>query len=165
MKYFAYGSNMCFHRFKKRVPSGIFETVATLPCYVLRFHVKDEDGSGKCDAFYTGKQDDFIIGVVYDIEATEKHLLDKAEDLGTEYRQQEVTVKTNRTEMNAFLYVAIPEVIDANAIPYHWYKDFVVKGAREHKLPEEYIKSIERIPSTPDPDRQRANKNRLILYG
>lgn len=164
MKYFAYGSNMCFRRFKKRIPSGVFEAIAILNGYELRFHVKDDDGSGKCDAFYTGKRSDHVIGVVYDIEATEKHLLDKAEDLGVEYREREEVVKVNEAEMNVFLYVAIPEVIDTGVTPYDWYKEFVMKGAREHKLPATYIESIEKIPAKPDPDEERAYKNRLILY-
>ncbi len=106
--------------------------LATIRGFDLRFHVKDDDGSGKCDAFYTGKDEDFIMGVVYDIEATEKHLLDKAEDLGIEYEERETTAETKDGTIEVFLYTAKSDVINNQMIPFDWYKKFVVFGAREH---------------------------------
>lgn len=165
MKYFAYGSNMCFRRFNQRVPSGVFETIAIIRGFDLRFHVKDDDGSGKCDAFYTGNDEDFIMGVVYDIEATEKHLLDKAEDFGIEYEERKTVAEAKKETMEVFFYTAKSEVIDDQAIPYDWYKNFVVFGAREHGLPEDYIRLLEEVPVKYDPDEQRAKENRSVLFG
>ncbi len=165
MKYFAYGSNMCFRRFHQRVPSGIFETIATIRGFDLRFHVKDDDGSGKCNAIYTGNDEDFVMGVVYDIEATEKHLLDKAEDLGIEYKERETIAETKDGTVEVFLYTAISDVINDQTIPFDWYKNFVVYGAREHGLPADYIRMLEGIPVKYDPDVKRAEKNRSVLFG
>ena len=39
--------------------------------------------------------------------------------------------------------------------PYHWYKEQVVQGAREHGLPEGYIKKIADVESIPDQDPER----------
>ena len=49
-------------RLKERV--GFFERcgAAYLSGYTLRFHKKSKDGSGKCDAFYTGNPNDVVWG-------------------------------------------------------------------------------------------------------
>jgi hypothetical protein len=46
--------------------------------------------------------------------------------------------------------------------PYHWYKDFVVSGARENNLPRDYIKLLEREESIDDSDKSRVDKNKPV---
>lgn len=162
MKYFAYGSNLSSKRFKKRVPSGVFECIASLNGYKLKFHVKDEDDSAKSNAFKTGDPSDKLLGVVYDIEATEKNLLDRAEDLGNEYVETQVFVQTDEGDLEVFMYIAKPDLIDEAVIPYTWYKEFIVQGAKEHHFSENYIEELEKVVSKEDPDRERAEKNSRI---
>jgi hypothetical protein len=47
--------------------------------------------------------------------------------------------------------------------PFHWYKEHVVRGAKEHNLPAEYIKTIEAVESVPDPDPKNHGKE-LSIY-
>ena len=43
------------------------------------------------------------------------------------------------------MYEADDWAIDDSLRPYTWYKDFVVDGAKEHDLPEAYIKKLESV--------------------
>ena len=54
MLYFAYGSNVCAGRLRRRVPSAVFAGIAKLPKHSFRFHKKSTDRSAKADAFETG---------------------------------------------------------------------------------------------------------------
>ena len=47
--------------------------------------------------------------------------------------------------------------------PYHWYKSFVLEGAIENRLPEEYIDLIRHVESIDDLDVQRARLNETVL--
>ena len=69
----------------------------------------------------------------------------------------------NIETINAWFYVAIDTSPDLT--PYHWYKAFVVEGAREHALPADYIAALEAVASMPDDDEERAALNARILAG
>jgi gamma-glutamylcyclotransferase len=101
--YFAYGSNMSTLRLAVRVPSARRLCIGRLPEHRLMFHKKSSDGSGKCDAFCTGNTSDFVIGVLFDINESEKKALDNAEGLGKGYMEKEVVVTTELDERRAFL--------------------------------------------------------------
>jgi hypothetical protein len=47
--------------------------------------------------------------------------------------------------------------------PYHWYKEFVVRGAEEHGLPAGYIVGIRAVESQEDRYEGRRNKNQALL--
>src|SRR5207248_632051 len=76
VKYFAYGSNMLTKRLRERVPSARFSAVTPLSKHVLRFHKLSEgkagSQSGKCNAYFTGNEQDVVYGVVFDIDRNEK---------------------------------------------------------------------------------------------
>jgi gamma-glutamylcyclotransferase len=46
--------------------------------------------------------------------------------------------------------------------PHSWYKRFVLEGARQHRLPEGYIASIEAVPDAEDPNKDRETERRKI---
>ena len=145
--YFAYGSNMCTNRLRERAPSCNFVAVGAVPRYILKFHKKSKDGSGKCNAYYTGNEQDTIIGAIFDIDPADKRKLENAEGLGSGYHEKEVKVYYKQGNIKAFMYEADDWAIDDSLQPYTWYKDFVVQGAKEHNLPEDYIKELEAVPS------------------
>lgn len=162
MLYFSYGSNMSFKRIVERVPSAKVVQVAKLERYELKFHkVSTNDGSAKCDIQKTNKPDQIVLGVVYDIDAVEKPILDSKEGLGDGYEQRSIKVITDEgEELEAFAYCAT--VKDEKLKPYHWYKEHVLRGARENSLPEYYIRGIEGIQSIADPDPCRHEKEMAI---
>jgi hypothetical protein len=54
-------------------------------------------------------------------------------------------------------------MIDRSLQPYSWYVDFVVNGARQHRLPWCYINVQSKVATIPDPDVDRQQNNRRIL--
>jgi gamma-glutamylcyclotransferase len=146
---------MSYARLAQRTPSARRLGVAELAGHRLRFHkVGHLDGSGKCDAEPTGLEGDRVIGVVYEIEAREKPLLDHHEGVGKGYVVEQVTVTfTDGTDCSAFIYIATRT--DPSIKPFHWYKQHVTRGARENSLPPDYIKMLEGVSSIDDPDPQR----------
>lgn len=79
MKYFAYGSNMSLLRLKERVASAKRVGIFKLLEHSLRFHKMSNDGSGKCDALLTRKHEDYVLGVLFEINDDERAHLDKAD--------------------------------------------------------------------------------------
>lgn len=164
MRYFAYGSNMCVGRLRRRAPSARSACIAKLPNHSLRFHKRSADRSGKGNALQTGNADDATWGVVFEIDPREKPALDEAEGLGSGYVERTATVLDQEgREHEVFLYVAEPEAISDGLQPYSWYKRFVVEGARQHGLPADYVAGIEAMLATKDPDRERDARNRKIM--
>lgn len=163
MKYFAYGSNMFTRRLQKRVPSAQAVAVAVLAGYRLCFHKKSNDGSGKCNALRTDNAQDAVLGVVFEMDPSEKARLDDAEGLGKGYRERAIEVVGPQGQMTAFIYVAEANAIDASVKPYTWYKQFVVYGAHQHSLPDAYIQQIEMVDAVTDPDRERERRNFALL--
>lgn len=144
-------------RLRYRVPSCVILGNARLPEHRLSFHKRSIDGSGKCNAFFTGVEADAALGVIFEIPRNEKRELDRAEGLGGGYHEKSVMViLPDGASIAAQTYVADTKYIDDNLRPYSWYKEFVTRGAQEHSLPREYIGlCIDSVSSRADPDRQR----------
>jgi gamma-glutamylcyclotransferase len=162
MLYFSYGSNMSSRRLLERAPSAAFLCIATLKEHRLRFHKKSKDGSGKCDAVHTADRNDCVMGVVFEMSASDKKKLDRKECLGFGYEEKTVTVMLENGErIEASTYYSVET--DAALNPYNWYKEHVLRGARESNLPHDYISIIEKIKSLPDPDMDR-HEQELAIY-
>jgi len=163
MLYFAYGSNMCTGRLRRRVPSATSVRIAKLTGHSFRFHKRSTDGSGKGDAFGTTNPLDIVWGVIFDIDERQKATLDEAEGLGAGYEEKTANVvDEGGQEHCVVLYVAEANSIDTTLRPYSWYKRFVVDGARQHALPNEYIDAIAAMPDMEDSDQRRDRRNRSI---
>jgi len=162
LNYFAYGSNMSVSRLSARVQITRLLGVGTLSRHVLRWHKRSKDRSAKCDAFFTGNPENRVFGVLYQIDDSQKSRLDRAEGLGHGYLVKAERIESNNEIVHAVLYVATPEFIDESLKPYDWYKDHVLLGAREHGLPNHYVKRIEAVHAIPDPDAERADRERSI---
>lgn len=163
--YFAYGSNLHPHRLKQRIPSSAPIDQAHLHQHRLRYHKNGGDGSAKCNVVSTGDHMDWVIGVVYEMLASELHILDKVEGLGYGYDREVCEVKMGDDFAEAYIYVAQPEYIDDDSRPYCWYRDFVVEGARHHQLPEDYINQHLDVEFISDSDDDRRRFNRDIIAG
>lgn len=160
---FSYGSNLSSARIRSRVPSAEFVAVGTLREHALRFHKAGSDGSGKCDAEFTGNRKDRVMGVVWEIGAADKRVLDRIEGLGAGYREEEVEVVTaDGRSLAARMYVATDT--DPSRKPYRWYKAHVLAGARENGLPSEYVAGIEAVEAIEDPDTERSGRESAIYY-
>ena len=142
--YFAYGSNMLTARLRERVPSAAAIGIGQLVGHALRWDKRSwQDGSGKCDAEATSRNDDVVWGVLFELDPEDKPALDKAEGVGAGYLEKTVNVLTEAGLVTAVTYCANDK--DATLRPYHWYKALVIAGAREHGLPASYRSGLELV--------------------
>lgn len=158
---FAYGSNMLSARLRERVPSAKAIGIGRLPGHALRWHKRGSDGSGKCDIEKTGQARDVVWGVLIELDAAEKPALDRAEGLGKGYVERRVSVITDHGSVKASAYVGTGR--DPAIKPYDWYKDLVIAGAREHGLPEPYLRQLEHVQANRDPNPARSALNDKLL--
>jgi gamma-glutamylcyclotransferase len=162
MYYFSYGSNMSLKRLRARTPSVMRIESGLLEEHQLVFHKSGRDVSAKCDAYYTGDPEHFVIGVLYEIHPEEKPILDKVEGLGAGYEIKDVSIKLDDgSSTEAFTYCATH--IDADLKPFDWYREHVLVGAKENSLPEDYIQAIEAIEFIKDKDTERRARE-LSIY-
>ncbi len=154
--YFAYGSNMSLKRLQKRVPSAEPKGRAVLRCHRLAFHKVSKDKSGKCD-IVPSKESDDVWGRLYHINAEDKECLDCYEGLGRGYKNKCVTVKLDSgcTVCAMTYYVEDGTKKNPSLKPYTWYKRHVLVGAKEARLPPDYIKQIEEVEAEKDPCKKR----------
>lgn len=168
LPYFAYGSNMLTRRLARRVPSARPVAPARLAGYRLSFHKRGLDGSGKATITATGRPGDRVHGVLFHLAAAERPTLDRIEG-GYEPRTVRVVVGNGRPGAphspgtSAMTYVGGDEHLDPALLPFPWYRDFVLAGAREHGLPATWLRRLESVGATADPDAGRARDNRAIL--
>jgi gamma-glutamylcyclotransferase len=162
LNYFAFGSNMASHRLLQRLPNAKVSGIAQLKKHRLSFRKNHVGESGKCDIELTDNSVDVVIGVVYQISEDDRLILDQYEGLGWVYDSKQVEVTMDSKEiLSAFTYTALD--IGTSILPFHWYKEHVLRGAIEHGFPAEYIQFIERFESKPDSDQQRSERE-LCIY-
>lgn len=148
---FAYGSNLDAARMTGRVPSARVVGSARLTGFELRFHKRGwKDGTGKANA-YPSTQEAVVHGVVYAVDERELADLD-VHETGYERRllRFDVDALAGAQEVRsveAWVYLALPDVIDDALVPTRWYLDHVLKGARAHALPEALVAWLEGHPS------------------
>jgi hypothetical protein len=162
---FAYGSNMCTERLQARVPSATPVTTGYVLQRRFAFHKRSEDGSAKADATSSSSTSDRIWGVVFRLHIEEKPVLDEHEFLGIGYDEELVEVVHEDGVIESWIYVAREEAIDPSLLPYSWYHDFILHGARQHGLPDDYLEFLQRFQSIEDRHTSRHTTNRSILEG
>ncbi|MFV1468032.1 gamma-glutamylcyclotransferase family protein [Idiomarina sp. HB] len=162
MKYFAYGSNMSLPRLKERVPSAERLGTYTLTEHSLRFHkVSKKDGSAKCDVLFTKNPEDYVVGALFEISDAQKGALDSAEGLGYGYQEKQVLVVDDQgSSFEAITYYATNT--DSSLLPYSWYLDHVIFGAKETGVPANYLCFLSATKSKEDPDKERDARERAI---
>lgn len=161
--YFAYGSNMSSARLGARVSTGRSVGTGALPGHRLEFHLLSRnDDSSKCDAYYTGCDEDVVHGVLFRLQASELPVLDRYEGHGVYYGRAEVEIaRPDGSLVRAYTYRALD--IETGHRPYDWYKEHVVRGALEHGLPSAYVAVLEAVPAEVDPDTGRRSRE-LSIY-
>lgn len=161
IRYFAYGSNLHPVRLQERVPSARTIGVVELPGYRLAFHKRGADGSGKCLLYRGAGRGHRVLGVLFEFEAYQKIVLDRVE--GDGYAAHPVQCRINGVTYEAYTYLAQATQVDPSRVPYHWYKDLVLAGARYHRFPEDYVAAIQAVPSRQDANIRRAACHEALL--
>ncbi|SDN94978.1 gamma-glutamylcyclotransferase family protein [Vreelandella arcis] len=157
---FTYGSNMSTHRLAARIPARLV-TTAKLSDYRLAFHQHSSDGSGKCDIVPVTDQG-AVYGVIWEVASHHKPTLDGFESLGHAYDETWLTVTDLNNHQPLDVQAYVGKVTAPGILPYSWYKQHVLAGAREHQLPPAYIRALEGIKAWDDPDAERHAREMAI---
>lgn len=147
----------------ERAPSAVLIGIAKHPGYRLTFHKKSSDGSSKCNMFESGSETDEVIGAIYRLNSEHKNYLDRFEDKGYGYLDNQIILSHDGTEYTCFTYRAQQSHIVDDLKPYHWYKTLVVLGANYLGFPSEYTSTIEAVESIEDPDAKRRREKEMLI--
>jgi hypothetical protein len=138
-RYFAYGSNMALSRMIARAPSARSEGAARLPGFRLACDKLGTDGSGKANLRPDAASE--VWGVLYTVLPDDLAGLDRHE---AGYERVRVEVCWRGARVAADTYRSTRTTRDP--VPFAWYKRLVVEGAREHRLPADWIRALEAWP-------------------
>jgi hypothetical protein len=109
---------------------------------------------------------ELVWGVLFNIDYNEKSLLDKAEGLGLGYNENTlIFLDQLSNSYSARVYIADSNSINNHLLPFDWYKELIVTGGIQNKLPADYISQLQSFVCVPDPDEARRLKNYSILSG
>jgi len=140
---FAYGSNMHPNRMLGRVSGAVSLGRARLRGYRLVLNKRGRDGSAKANL--SADAEGLVWGVVWELSVASLATLDGHES-GYERVALSVHCEGAGGEVEAEAYLSARL---AAAIPFDWYMDHLVRGARAHGLPEDYVAWLESLPSRP----------------
>lgn len=149
--YFAYGSNLVLHQMQARCPSFAARPVvvgrASVTGYALTYPVVSHGDWAGGVASIEPVPGGAVHGVVYEVDDDAIARLDEYEgvDEGL-YRRGRlgVTLEDGSTR-DCWTYFAIPDPAGPY-LPSARYRDAIARGAREHGLPDEYVRSLEQHP-------------------
>ena len=159
MLYFAYGSNLDPEQMQSRCPGATVVGLAALRDHRLVFPLYSNTWRGGVSSIQL-THGDTVWGMLFDL--TEEHLrtLDSFESFrgpGNQhnvYDREQVTVELTRPDdgsfgrrVRAWAYVARPS---NPSPPSRRYLDAILRGARHHRLPEEYVAKLAAVPAAPE---------------
>jgi hypothetical protein len=134
--YFAYASNLKKSNLEHSLGSKIDNFLdGRLLDYGFRFNVKNADGKARANIIVSESED--VFGAIYEIENAVKEKL-LASEPG--YKLIEVNIETQTGYVPALTFIS-----DEDAEGLYPAKDYlksISEGAKEHKLPEEYLEFI-----------------------
>lgn len=143
--YFAYGSNMSEKRLDSRCVHPTKWCIAQLADYELVFNKLKKDYTGAANI--EPREGASVWGIVYTVTEQELLKLDKAERVRNgDYKRQNVVVSPVNNPLDAVAYVALKK--GDNLKPSKEYLSYLIKGAKEHELPIDYISFLEGISCT-----------------
>ncbi len=159
--YLAYGSNLHPFRLSQRIAVKRLVATVSLNGFRLYFHKCGKDDSGKCNLMFVPAQETAAFGVVYEIDDSEKPILDQYE--GSGYACESLNLILNNQPLECFYYRAKLSYIDDSLIPFDWYKSLVLLGAEYHRFPQSYIDYVTATPSIEDSNQHsRETHYRLV---
>ena len=114
---------------------------ARLEDHALSFAKLGKDGSGKaCFEPATGKT---LWGALYVLSAEQFDVLDRFEG---GYRRVTISVRRDDHALSSAITYQAERFTD-DPVPFDWYKQLIVEGARAHGLPPEWLETLAAIPA------------------
>ena len=151
--YFAYGSNLLARRLHLMNPSAMRHAIGKLQGYRLDFSVPPSKRWGGAPATVVPDPGEHVWGAVWALDMADRDSLDDQEGVqGGWYDVFNATVETPAGEQllcrsyRMHVEPAKEHPLPASRQPSHIYKRVVLAGARESRLPQDYIDHLEAIP-------------------
>lgn len=139
--YFAYGSNLKKEQMNER-EIVIYEShKGFIKDYKLEFNKKSIDGSSKANI--TKVTGEIVWGICFELDTDG---FEKLISYEKGYEELEVTVYNEDQEILSTAKTFISNKI-CDKLPAENYLNKIIEGAKQHKLPEDYIKKIEKQPT------------------
>jgi gamma-glutamylcyclotransferase len=150
--YFSYGSNMSTERIRVANPSAQVVGPALLEDYFLDFNFYSKRWHG-APATITADTSSQVFGVLWCLNLKHLASIDDQEGVPSKiYRRFRVEVtplNEDGSKVSAFVYQLLAERCTSTGdakLPSKAYLEVILKGAREHKLPQFYIRDkLEKI--------------------
>lgn len=155
--YFAYGSNMLPARLINRCNSAKLIGKGIAENCRLEFSKASKDGSGK--ATLVGAPGARVHGVIFEINDSERAVLDRHEGLGHGYRREDNFVVERIVHGSPFLtntYLATS--LDTQLKPFDWYLAIVIAGATYHEMDKAYLAALRSTDFIEDPIKDRETR-------
>jgi len=156
MLYFAYGSNLDPEQMRSRCPGHQIVGLGALRDHRMIFPLTSPTWGGGV-AGVQGSRGSTVWGMVFELGSEDVASLDVAEgfkgpgDQHNVYDREFVFVELTRPDhgsiprrVRAACYLARPT---NPGPPSRRYLDTIVRGAKHHRLPEEYVAALEKIPT------------------
>jgi hypothetical protein len=163
MLYFAFASNLDPAQMAVRSPGHTVVGLAALREHKLAFPAFSQHWGGGT-AGVAVAHGDTVWGVLYDLTDEDLRGQDEAEgfrgpgDQHNVYDREQVWVDLVRPDdgsfprrVRAWIYVARPW---NGQLPTRRYLDTILRGARHHRLPDDYVARLGRLPAAPEPEPQ-----------
>jgi gamma-glutamylcyclotransferase len=149
--YFAYGSNLSKPRMQNRTGPILASRVARLKDHRLCFNNTDKEGIERY-ANIVPSAGAVTWGVAYWCSAQAMAALDRYEGVAEDcYLREWVEVETiDGDRLQAEVYIGGQRFTVVEGRPSDWYLDIILLGAKEHGLPEDYIRGIESLAKRPE---------------
>jgi hypothetical protein len=159
MLYFAFGSNLDTEQMRERCPAHRQIGVAVLRDHKLVFPIFSEVWNGGVASLQLSHGND-VWGVLHELNDEDLASLDRHEgfrgpgDAHNLYERQHVWVELVRPEDGS-----VPRRVKAEAYfahtanpsaPSRRYMEAVLRGGLAHKLPDDYLAVLKRIPTLPE---------------
>lgn len=159
MYYFAYGSNMDESQMRSKKVAFSSRERAILYGYSMSFSKKTSNGSGRA-TILPASPEDFVEGVLYEIDEKDLPRLDKPERYPVHYSRIEVNVSAEgRPLIKATTYIAATEQIQQNLKPLQGYLETLL-SAKEF-LSEDYYNRLANTDFIPQKIRQSISNEEL----
>lgn len=134
---------MLTERLAERCPSAVPLGIATANGYELSFAKKGADGSGKATLVKATSDDAIVQGVLFKLAESDVAALDEVERNYT--RDDNFEVDFEQKTINVTTYIAAEKYCEIGLLPFDWYRDFCLAGAKQHGLDPQYINQLQAL--------------------
>ena len=149
--YFAYGSNMNLAQMKQRCSGSKVLGIACLPGYKVGFYGYSAIWDGAQETVVSDPQSE-VWGVLYEMQVFDWEALDGYQDArfdgaGQYFHYPVEVIDREQGLIKAMIYKK--NILNEAKSPSAEYLDFIVQGAKEQGLPEEYIAHLQNKETKP----------------